>query len=83
MINNSLIDAMTSVNQMNQVLGLGKKPVKIQNNLRAAAVLMINKKFKVYSGLPDELVEKQRTEFDKRFFEYSIQRKYLSKVRQG
>ena len=83
LINNSLLDEMSSVNQMNRVLGLDKKPIKIQNNLRAAAVLMINKKFKVYSGLPDELVEKQRTEFDKRFFEYSIQRKYLSKVRQG
>lgn len=81
LINNSLIDAMTSVNQMNQVLGLGKKPVKIQNNLRAAAVLMINKKFKAYSGYPDDLLEKHRTEFDKRFFEYNILRKYLSKIR--
>ena len=81
LIKNSLLDIMTSVNQMNNVLGLAKKQIKIQNNLRAAAVLMINKKFKVYSGLPDELIEKQRTEFDKRFFEYSIQRKYLKKVR--
>ncbi len=81
LINNSLLDKMTSVNQMNKVLGLAKKQIKIQNNLRAAAVLMINKKFKAYSGLPDDLVEKQRTEFDKRFFEYSIQRKCLSKVR--
>jgi hypothetical protein len=81
LIDNSLLDTMTSVNQMNKVLGLAKKQIKIQNNLRAAAVLMINKKFKAYSGLPDDLVEKQRTEFDKRFFEYSIQRKCLSKVR--
>ena len=81
LINNSLIDVMTSVNQMNQVLGLGKKPVKIQNNLRAAAVLMINKKFKAYSDFPDDMLEKHRTEFDKRFFEYTIQRKYLSKIR--
>ena len=76
-----MIDVMTSVNQMNQVLGLGKKPVKIQNNLRAAAVLMINKKFKAYSDFPDDLLEKHRTEFDKRFFEYNILRKYLSKIR--
>ena len=81
LIKNSLLDIMTSVNQMNNVLGLAKKQIKIQNNLRASTVLMINKKFKVYSGLPDELIEKQRTEFDKRFFEYSIQRKYLKKVR--
>ncbi len=35
----------------------------------------------VYSGTADELIERQRTEFDKRFFEYSIQRKYLGKVK--
>ena len=72
---------MTSVNQMNQVMQIEKKSIKIQNNLRASMVLMINKKFMVYSGTQDELLEKRRTEFDKRFFEYTIQRKYLSKIK--
>lgn len=81
LVNNGLQELMTSVNQMNEVLGLGKKPIKIQNNLRAAAVQMINKKFMVFSGIQDELLKKQRTAFDKRFFEYTIQRKYLSKVK--
>ena len=81
LLNNSLQEVMTSVNQMNEVLGLAKKPIKIQNNLRATAVQMINKKFMVYSGVQDELLEKHRTAFDKRFFEYTIQRKYLSKVK--
>jgi len=55
--------------------------IKIQNNLRAAMVLMINKKFMVYSGTQDELLEKHRTEFDKRFFEYTVKRKLLSKIK--
>jgi hypothetical protein len=81
LIKNSTEGLMTSVIQMNQVMELEKKPIKIQNNLRAAMVLMINKKFMVYSGTQDELFEKRRTEFDKRFFEYTIQRKYLSKIK--
>jgi hypothetical protein len=78
---NTSIDTMTSVTQVNQVLGVTNKPLKIQNNIRAATIQLINKKFMVYSGTADELIEKQRTEFDKRFFEYSIQRKYLGKVK--
>lgn len=81
LINNTTQVMMTSVIQMNQVMELEKKPIKIQNNLRAAMVQMINKKFMVYSGTQDELLEKRRTEFDKRFFEYTIQRKYLSKIK--
>jgi len=79
--NNSMEGLMTSVNQMNQVMDIEKKPIKIQNNLRAAMVLMINKKFMVYSGTQDELLEKHRTEFDKRFFEYTVKRKLLSKIK--
>jgi hypothetical protein len=81
LIKNSMEEMMTSVNQMNQVMGIEKKPIKIQNNLRAAMVLMINKKFMVYSGTQDELLEKRRTQFDKRFFEYTVQRKFLSKIK--
>jgi hypothetical protein len=72
---------MTSINQLNQVLGISNKPVKIQNNIRATAIQVINKKFSVYSGVNDDMIEKQRTEFDKRFFEYFIQRKYLNKLK--
>ncbi|MEI8074504.1 MAG: hypothetical protein WCH78_07120 [Bacteroidota bacterium] len=78
---NTSIDTMTTVTQVNQVLGITNKPLKIQNNIRAATIQLINKKFMMYSGTADELIEKQRTEFDKRFFEYSIQRKYLGKVK--
>jgi hypothetical protein len=42
---------------------------------------MINKKFMVYAGIGDDLILKQRTEFDKRFFEYSIDQRFISKLR--
>ena len=72
---------MTSVNSVNEVLGISRKDVKSQNNIRAAALQMINHKFIAYSGLNDELILKQRTEFDKRFFEYFIHTKYVQKVK--
>jgi hypothetical protein len=78
---NTLNNTMTSVSQMNDVLGVQKKQLKIQNNIRAANILLINKKFMVYSGCNDELIIKERTEFDKRFFEYAIHKKYLQKLK--
>ena len=78
---NTLTNTMTSVSQMNDALGLQKKLLKIQNNIRAANILLINKKFMVYSGCNDELIIKERTEFDKRFFEYAIYKKYLHKLK--
>ncbi len=78
---NTLTNTMTSVSQMNDALSLQKKPLKIQNNIRAATILLINKKFMVYSGCNDELIIKERTEFDKRFFEYAIYKKYLHKLK--
>lgn len=81
LIANTSKNEMTTVTQMNQVLGIANKDTKIQNNIRSNTIQSINKKFNLYSALPDELIEKQRTEFDKRFFEYQIQRKYLNKVK--
>jgi hypothetical protein len=80
-IKNSSAGKMTTVIQVNDVLGISKKDVKAQNNIRAAALQMINQKFTVYSGLQDDLIMKQRTEFDKRFFEYFIHSKFINKVK--
>jgi hypothetical protein len=80
-LKNSTAGKMTSVIQVNEVLGIARKDVKSQNNIRAAALQMINHKFTAYSGLHDELIMKQRTEFDKRFFEYFIHQKFVIKLK--
>ena len=51
LVTNTSNNEMTSINQLNQVLGISNKPVKIQNNIRATAIQVINKKFSVYSGV--------------------------------
>jgi hypothetical protein len=80
-LKNSAAGKMTSVLQVNEVLGIARKDVKSQNNIRASTLQMINHKFTAYSGLHDELIMKQRTAFDKRFFEYFIHAKYIHKVK--
>jgi hypothetical protein len=81
LIRNSSARKMTSVTQVNEVLGIAKKDVKFQNNVRSGAFQMINRKFNVFSGVADELIIKERTAFDKRFYEYQIHSKYLQKIR--
>jgi hypothetical protein len=81
LIRNSSVRKMTSVTQVNEVLGIAKKDVKFQNNVRSGAFQMINRKFNVFSGVADELIIKERTAFDKRFYEYQIHSKYLQKIR--
>ncbi len=81
LIENTTKNIMTSINNINHALGIAQKPLKIQNNIRATNIQMINKKFMVFSGCNDELIQKERTEFDKRIFEYAIQKKYLHKLK--
>ncbi len=67
----------TSVSEVNVVLGLDKKPFKIQNNARASAISELNKRFSVFATNGDKLVIRERSSFDQRYFEYKIERKYL------
>ena len=61
-----------SVNQLNKILGTERKDFKIQNNIRSEVILSINNKFKAYSAMSDVLIDRQRTEIDKRYMEYFI-----------
>jgi hypothetical protein len=40
----------------------------------------INKKFKLFSNINDDLIERERAELDKRFMEYNINKLYLKKI---
>ena len=73
---NELIKKNTTTTELNNKLGIEKKPVKIQNNVRAMLIGNINKKFNVTTTANEELIERIRSEFDKRFFEYKLNRRY-------
>lgn len=70
----------TSIDKINKILGIEKRPYKIKNNLRADVLKIINKKFMDYLGNDDELIIRERSEFDKRFFEYTINERYVNKI---
>jgi hypothetical protein len=61
-------------------LGTEKKEFKIQNNIRSEVIMNINKKFKLFSNINDDLIERERAELDKRFMEYNINKLYLKKI---
>jgi hypothetical protein len=66
----------TSISQINKILGTEKKEIKIQNNIRGEAIISINNKFMTFALVKDNLIERQRVEFDKRHIEYFINEKY-------
>jgi hypothetical protein len=78
-VKNNLENKTTTVNQINKVLGTEKKSFKIQNNIRGEILTLINNKFIAFSLINDNLIERQRSEFDKRHMEYFINEKYIGK----
>jgi hypothetical protein len=79
LLKNSLQGQNTTVSQLNKILGTDKKPFKIQNNIRGEALSLINQKFMAFASSSNSLIERQRSEFDKRHVEYFINEKYIKK----
>jgi predicted CopG family antitoxin len=79
LVRNNWNNMNTSVNQINKILGTEKKDVKIQNNIRGEIINQINNKFLIYSSINDQLIDRQRVEFDKRYVEYFINEKLILK----
>ena len=79
LIRNNWNNLNTSVNQINKILGTEKKDVKVQNNIRGEIINQINNKFLIYSAINDQLIDRQRVEFDKRYVEYFINDKLILK----
>jgi len=51
----------SSIDEINKILGIDKRPYKIANNIRADALKMINKKFMDFSANSDELIIRERS----------------------
>lgn len=79
LLKNNLNNEKTTVSQINKILGTEKKENKIQNNIRGEAIISINSKFMSFALVKDNLIERQRVEFDKRHMEYFINEKYVSR----
>lgn len=78
-IENSIMDQRTSINELNRILGTEKKDMKIQNNIRSEIIKSINEKFKSFSLTNETLINRERTNMDKRFMEYYINENLINK----
>ena len=61
-----------TVDEMNTGLGLGRKAMEIQKKIRTESINRINHKFKVNYNQQADLIERVRSEEDRRYFHYAI-----------
>jgi hypothetical protein len=81
LMDKTIINQPTSIDDINTILGVKNKDLTIQNQLRSDVFQNINKKFKVYATTNDTLIERERTEFDKRVYQYRINERYINKIK--
>ena len=62
----------TSVEELNTILGISKKPLEYQKRIRTETITQINSKFKELYQQESDFIERTRGEEDKRFFNYII-----------
>jgi LPXTG-motif cell wall-anchored protein len=61
-----------SVDDINSSLGINKKTLEIQKKIRTETINRINHKFKIKYNLNVDLIERIRSEEDRRFYKYII-----------
>jgi hypothetical protein len=73
---------LTSIDQINQLLGLNNRSGEVQKRTRSILISGINEKLQIIVGSMEPIIEKKRSEFDKRSYEYFILPKYFSFVKE-
>ena len=81
LIDNSSNNKLTSIDEINRVLGTKNKDIAVQKNIRSEVLQSLNERFQIYSTTSDLLVERERAEFDKRIYLYKINAAYLFKFK--
>lgn len=79
---NHKVGKNTSIDEINKLIGIDKRPYKIKNNIRAEVLKIINNKFMDFSNITEDLIERERSDFDKRYFEYKLNERYSTKLQQ-
>jgi hypothetical protein len=74
-----LLKGNVNVQEINDVLGLKNKPGDIQKNIRSGVISSINKKFIGFSSGNIPLIQRRRSEEDKRSFVYFIYPDHIKK----
>ena len=74
-------ERLTSIEEINKVIGAAQRSPEIQKRLRSDLIISINEKLSVVTKKKKPVIDKQRSEFDKRSFEYFILPEYMDLVK--
>jgi len=80
LFNHSADERLTSIEEINKVLGVQNRSVEIQKRMRSDLIGSINQKLGIVTRDKKPVVDKQRSEFDKRSFEYFIHPAHMELV---
>jgi hypothetical protein len=80
LFNHSADERLTSIDEINKVIGVQHRSVEIQKRMRSDLIGSINQKLSIITRDKKPVIDKQRSEFDKRSFEYFIHPPYMELV---
>jgi hypothetical protein len=73
-------ERLTTIDEINKVIGAGSRSPEIQKRMRSDLIGSINQKMALITKDKKPVIDKQRSEFDKRSFEYFVRNEYLELV---
>jgi hypothetical protein len=79
--NKSTDERLTTIEETNRILGTLNKSIDIQKRVRGEMINGINQKLSIITKVKRPIIDKQRSEFDKRSFEYYINPEHFNLVK--
>lgn len=76
----SIDERLTTIDEINRVIGVANRSNEIQKRMRSDLIGSVNQKLHIITKDKKPVIDKQRSEFDKRSFEYFIQPSHMSLV---
>ena len=76
----SVLKKMTQINDINNILGCGNKNIDIQKRLRSDAINALNDKLSILLLTDQKVIERKRSAFDGRSFEYFIDQQFFTAI---
>jgi hypothetical protein len=80
LIEKSLHGATATINEINYVLGIKDKNLGMQKKVRSDVINGINDRFKYATQVDAPLILNVRSETDKRYFEYFMEKEQVKEV---
>jgi hypothetical protein len=73
-------ERLTTIEEINKVIGVANRSMEVQKRMRSDLIGSINQKMGLITKGKKPVIDKQRSEFDKRSFEYFIRTEYMELV---